>query len=347
MTLIMSYQKQSNLVMLGDLLVSNTDYPQKTPLSVPARFDDRFPVSNLDLSRLEQKIVILNDHLAAAWAGKFIIARSILNELQNKLIEPYSGEKILSIIDEMGLLDDEKKSVSFIFYAMKINENGLPNQVIVQDYLAGETIFDASDHKVKYAGSGTFHFFETISFDIKGETGSMNEFERCVATFLSRSALAFFNEVVSDDAHNFNYGGGFELLAPNPIEQRFEKLPFASAFWQVDGKDGLKLIGPILTNQYTENKELIISRIHYKKNEPILTRFVVPHMFGVADNDLRMPTPDFDPFWVIHYILGEEKDNIRLILKKGKEKNICFSMDENGMFSVKHTGEFVAEALDW
>lgn len=112
MTLIMSYQKQNIFVMLGDLLVSNLSPTQHVPLSVPARFNDLFPVSNLNLSCLVQKIVILNDHLAAAWAGNAIVALSILKELKNELPEPYSGDDILSKIDEMDLTDEEKNQLA-------------------------------------------------------------------------------------------------------------------------------------------------------------------------------------------------------------------------------------------
>ena len=331
--------------MLGDLLISTPGKQQQGPLSVPTRFDARFPVSNLELSGLRQKIVVLRDTLAAAWAGSHIVARSILTEVQNELNEPYSGEKILSIIDKINLSVNEKNSVSFIFYAMQRSDSSASPQIIVQDYLVGETVFGA-EHKVKYYGSGTFHFFDSIGFDIKGTSGSINEFEMSVATFLTRAAIAFYREIVSEDNHNYYYGGGFELLVPNPIEQRFEKLPFASAFWLADGKDGLKLIGPIFTNQYIDNKDLVISRINYKGDEAVLTRFVIPHMFS-AEKNRAIPDPDFDPFFVLHYIIDTRDDNIRLILKKGKDKNIQFSIDENNKFSVRDKGEFVAEALDW
>lgn len=342
----MSYQRRSNFVMLGDLLISTPGKQQRAPLSVPTRFDARFPISNLELSGLQQKIVVLRDTLVAAWAGSHVVARSILSEIQNKLSEPYSGEKILSIIDKMNLSENEKNSVSFIFYAMNRSDSNAPTQIIVQDYLVGETIF-GTEHKVKYSGSGRFHFFDTISFEFKRTSGSINEFEMSVATFLTRAAIAFYNEIVSDVNHNYYYGGGFELLVPNPTKQRFEKLPFASAFWLADGKDGLKLIGPIFTNQYIENKELVISRIHYEKDEPVLTRFVVPHMFSAGEKKRTMPTPDFDPFFVVHYIIDTRDEGVRLVLKKGKDKNIRFSMDESNTFSVSHTGEFVAEVLDW
>ena len=348
MTLIMSYQKQNIRVMLGDLLVSMPSIPRQSPLSVPARPYDRFPVSNLNLSHLAQKIVILNNHLAAAWAGNALIARSILNTLRNELHEPYSGEEILSTIDGMALSDSEKNSVSFIFYALQITENDLPNLFIVQDYLVGETIFDTPDHKVKYAGSGTFHFFDTIGWKNKGHTGSMNEVEICVATVLTRAAIAFYSKIVSEDNHNYLYGGGFELLTLNPTTgQSFEKLSFASAFWQAHGKDRLQLIGPIFVNQYKDNNDLVLSRIHFKKNEAILNRFIIRHMFTADGDDYELPIPDFDPFFVVHYIVSSDKKEVGIILKKGSDKNVRMSLDKNGEFSIDFTDDvFESEALN-
>ncbi|NQV54805.1 MAG: hypothetical protein HQ503_03015 [Rhodospirillales bacterium] len=332
-------------MMLGDLLLSTPGRENSGPIPLPSRFHSKFPLKNLELSGLEQKICILSDTLAAAWAGNQTVARAILGEVRKSLNQPYSGDGILSIIEQMDINEKEKESVSFIFFAMQPRAENGETQIIIQDYLTGETTF-GPNHKVKYAGSGTFHFFETLEFDIIGTIGDVNEFETTITTFLSRAAIAFYEELVSDTNHNFYYGGGFEILAPNPIKHRLEKIPFASAFWQADGRDSLRLIGPIFTNQYTVRGDLIISRIHYEEDKPKLSQFVVPSLIsGNKDTNQDLPTPDFDPFIVVHYIVEKNSDVIRLAVKKGAEKNIIFTIDKDGIFTVSDTGEFIAEVL--
>lgn len=356
----MSYQRHTNFVMLGDLLISTPGKKSQGPLTTPSRFTARFPVSNLELSRLEQKIIVLRDTLAVAWAGDRIVARNVLDQIQNEIIEPYTAEEILSKINEMDLLEKEKHSVSFIFYAINQDDSDAPIQFMETGYLVNQTVF-GENHRIVYAGSGSSHFLDLISHDFERHDnigGSISELQFIISAILSRAAFAFYREMVSNENHKYYYGGGFELLVPIPVanKKRFAKISCASAFWRLDGKDPngrdkLTLVGPILTNQYTKNNELVISRLHFEADGPVLHRFMVPGMFGVAADDSLMPHPDFDPFFVIHYVLGlgPKRDTMSVLVEHGigNDKSMQFSLDKNGIFSFTSKEDFVTKALGY
>jgi hypothetical protein len=77
-TIILSYQSGQALVMAGDLMVSSPT-PLTNPIELPTRF--KTPVTNYHLSGLEQKTIVVNPHLAVAWAGHRLAARTIVREL--------------------------------------------------------------------------------------------------------------------------------------------------------------------------------------------------------------------------------------------------------------------------
>jgi len=92
MTIILSYQSGSALVMAGDLMISSTT-PLATPTELPTRF--KTLVMNSHLVGLEQKTIVVNPHLAVAWAGNRLAARAIVLELAKLPKEQYSGPEVL------------------------------------------------------------------------------------------------------------------------------------------------------------------------------------------------------------------------------------------------------------
>ena len=114
MTLILSYQRGSSLVMLGDMLIS-TKSERTTAIDIPTRFSPNLPVTNLQLYCLLQKVFCVNRELAVAWAGDCLVARVIIQELARKLPRPTSGAQIIEFIKSISLSERELNSVAFIF----------------------------------------------------------------------------------------------------------------------------------------------------------------------------------------------------------------------------------------
>ena len=191
MTIICSFQYEGGALLVGDLMVSG-NREQLSPLDIPTRFSKAQPDVNLYFSQLSQKIVIINSGLAVAWAGQKIVAKYLIQRIANEVTAPYTPEKLLSLIYGSGLLAEELSSVSFIFFGLLDAET---NAVFIQDYLTGETILDDKT-KFKYAGSGTYHFLDSIEFNMKGVADDLDVFEKSFGAIISRLAIALYDEVI-------------------------------------------------------------------------------------------------------------------------------------------------------
>lgn len=319
MTIIASYHRKDVMLMIGDLMVSSGE-ERDSPIDIPTRFSEFQPTANLFFSGISQKILIINDHLAVAWAGRKIVAKALIQRIADEIATPYSPEQILALISSAGLLDEELNSVSFIFFVQFID--GHDDKLFIQDYLTGETIL-GDNEKVKYAGSGTYHFFDCIGFEFKGGSGEVNDYEKAVLTFIGRLAIALYEEIVSDITHNFFYGGGFELLLLNPIEKRFYKAPMTFAFWKRDAND-IKLLGPVLALNYDNSGFLFLHRISQSaKGGWTLKTYPVGNLLN--ESVMRVsapPAPDFNTLLSVHYIVSTDSDKVRMLLKKGNNTNI-------------------------
>lgn len=345
MTLIMSYQNGNHLLMVGDLLVSRPGSSNGQSISLPARFYPRFPVSNSDLSHLEQKIVLVNDQLSIAWSGNRIVAKSMISEIAKKAPRPYGGEDFLNIIENMDISESERKSVGMIIFGMNYDSKSVKANMFVQDYLVGETLFDRKDHKVKYSGSGTFHFLSSIAFDFRKHVGEISSYESDVVTFLSRMAIAFYQEIISNDNHDYYYGGGFEILGFGSDKPGFAKIPYASVFWKILDKGEPKLIGPIFSNQYVGTK-LVINRIIFQRGEATIHRFVVANFLDSNPVLYDLPLPEFDPHFVIHYLIKDSGECF-LIIKKGKHKLGRMTFDKTNHFTMENHSKLEAEIIEF
>lgn len=342
MTIIVSYQRKGFVLMGGDLMISS-DRERTNPIDLPTRFSKLQPDPNLFLLRLSQKVVIIDDHLAVAWAGRKNIAGYLVGRIASGMSQPYSAEKILALIDGSGLLEEDLESVSFIFFGLIRDDQD--DKMFVQDYRTGETI--VGDHeKIKYAGSGISHFLKSIAFNMKGSTGQVNTYEEFVGTFITRLAIALYQEIVSDVTHKLFYGGGFELLLLNPIEKRFVKVPMTFVFWEY-GSRGVELTGPILTLNYDANGYLFLHRIVRTEQDKWTRKsYAVGNILSERNSDVPpSPPPDFNTFFSVHYLISTERnDKVNLLIKKGEQKNIEIRYSpESGMIDIQWTSEFIEE----
>lgn len=346
MTIIASYQKNNVILMIGDLLVSGKN-EQDSPLDIPTRFSELQPSTNLLFTQLSQKVVIINDHLAVAWAGSMVVAKYLIQRIATELPKPYSGNHILDLIYSSELLEEELKSVSFIFFGL--TDDSLPNTInfFVQDYLTGETILDDNE-KFKYAGSGTYHFFDSIGFNFTKAIGAINEFEMAVSSIVGRLSIALYEEVMSDITHNYYYGGGFELLYFDRNDMRFTKLPMTFVFWQYDSQS-VSLSGPIISQEYDADGFLFLNRVsRNEKGEWGLKRYAVSSIINEGRHEPLFPTPpNLYTQITVHYFTPLESDSdVKMMIKKedGVKRSISikYISDENTII-VELSPEFMEE----
>jgi hypothetical protein len=320
MTLIMSYQGKNALVLLGDLMLSQ-DNERAEAIEWPTRYDAGFALESRNVSGLYQKILNIKPKLAAGWAGNWLIARHILLEISKGLAEPYTGERILRRIYSLGLSERELREVAFIFWSM----TEWPN-IQVQDFNCGETV-NPSDptEKFKYAGSGTYHFFDTIGFNLK-QGAEHSEWSNAIGTVLGRAAMAFHSELVSNEPHWYRYGGGFEAMVPSVCG--FQKVPLAFVFWTFDGKE-IALVGPLFSQSYNESGGLALRRFMpvVPTNGQWMQRiFPVRSFFAESEIDCD-PSAQIDAQWSIHYIIDKRRPNAIQFLQRTGPNNTAVSWD--------------------
>ncbi len=305
MTLIASYQRRNEIVMIGDLLLtSNVDLTSSK--EIPTRFDGWNTPESRYITNLTQKIVHISDRICVAWAGSYLVARHILQCIALVSDSFKTGDDILDFIRRMSISSHEKESVSFIFYI--IDADGDNYRLTVQDYMTSQTEFGI-DHKIKYAGSGAFHFLETVSFNLVGTYGRMSSYQETVVTWLSRAAIVFLEEVLSETPHYYRYGGGFEILMPWVPTGKFRKIPYSTFFWR-DTDNGIKPILLFYSMQYNAKNDLVINRFSYSENKMIeIKRFYVRSVMCEGT------TEEFDNVSIendthVHYIIPKNDGDL-------------------------------------
>lgn len=345
MTVIVSYQTTEFVFLIGDLLISGVDRIDQ--ILLPTRFVSVQPEAPPHLVGLCQKVVCVNDNLAIAWAGSKIVAQHLIARIANELCPPYSSEQILNLIYSSGLSENELSSVSFIFYGAHRDEKSGHIHQFVQDYLTGETIINDSS-KIKYAGSGQYHFLECMDFKVVGTQGVITDFEQSLAWLIARMAMAIFHEIISDTNHYFSYGGGFEVACLNP-SAKIAKVPITFIFWTIRG-DGIELAGPILAFNYPTGRQLFISRLHREEGSGDwkLSQFIVNDILGQSSIGLSSFLPDFDTFFTVHYFVPQSAEGaVKLLVKKGYNKNIRITASPVGeKFEVEISEAFMGEIWD-
>lgn len=340
MTIIASFQHKGYWLLVGDLLLSGIE--GVAPIQLPTRFHEDQPATPLHLVGLCQKVVCIDDSLAVAWSGHKLVAQHLIRRISRELSPPYSSEQILRLIYDSGLAKHELDSVSFIFFGAHYNSQTDQIHQFIQDYLTGETILD-EDTKVKYAGSGQYHFLECLDFKIWGSEGSVTEFESWLAGLIARIGYALISEIGSEDTHNYSYGGGFEIVCLDPYK-RIAKVPLTFVCWKLSDK-GPELIGPILAFNYPNRNLLLISRLTRSNDsrEWQLSQFTVADLLESTQTVVPATVFNLDTYFVLHYFIQESSDTpLRVMLEKGDPKSVrIYVSPTSGLVEVEYSDEFL------
>ncbi len=266
-----------------------------------------------------------------------------MKHIRENIKRPYSAPQILQLIQDSGLLESELQSVSFIF----LGHDTETETIFVQDYLTGQTCI-GPNHKFKYAGSGTFHFFDSIAYELRGMRGEINEAETAIGILLSRISVALYEEVISDISHNYFYGGGFEILGFNPNLSRFEKIPLSFVFWSITD-NGIDLCGPILSQSYSGTDVLTIQRLSrdssgdWRLKPYVISSFLDSEDFTIPE----LPEDILNTPFTVHFLVpAAQTTSISLMIKKGQDTGFSINLDrDQNVFNVKFTKAFAEEAL--
>jgi hypothetical protein len=220
MTVIASFSIQGFPVLVGDLLLSGDEDLNKT-IQIPTlgEITKVFPKgSGYVPCGLKQKIAIVNDNIALAWAGTRLSAQIIISDLIKKarkkkywtlddlsyFFSNYNkehGEKVCIV----GFSNDGKGIFSFGYGINCIN------------YESGHYGL------VRLAGTGAADFKNYLdSFDIPPQLNTANPLEKAVGKTLVISTYMKGLESVSGNNLLQYYGGGFEILSY--VRKKFKKI---------------------------------------------------------------------------------------------------------------------------
>lgn len=336
MTLIMAYHGHGLLAMLGDLMISQTSPVSVLP-ELPTRYDKTFPVDNAYLSGLQQKVFSINRNIAVGWAGNALVARHIIRRIRDEFTPPYTGIRVLDFIASLGLSDKLLADVSFIF-CMFVEEVGDFSNMQVQDYFTKE-VRNPSDNSeyFKFAGSGDYHFFETIGFNVKPGNAEATPYLTTISGIIGRGAIAFYHELISDDVHNFYYGGSFEVLFPDL--DGFVKFATTTTVWSYDDA-GVRLIGPIYMQEYNASGALGLRRFVLQPDGEWEQKLFVVRNFVDDSNSSFSGDNCPQTIWGVHYFIQKNPPHeMQMLQLTGSDPGFRTWL-ENGKLRMEWTAEF-------
>jgi len=318
MTYIMSRRLGLRQFWLGDLMVSQ-EGRTRPEISLPGRFDPRLPAVPQELAELRQKLVVFNPRVVAAWAGRMVVASTVMSAIAEIADGFPSAEQIQAQIAGIGLSQDELDKVSLMFWSIsEIGPGVRRNETHYLQVHAANIPNPSPDNLLIYSGSGAFHFLDIVTDDrhelerplLSGADQPLDEGEWRLIDALSghimRAAQVLHDEMVDEVVHAFRYGGGFELIWET--ERGLEKLPMSQVFWR-ETKDTIELVGPIITQQYSPGGTLFIRRFHLQGEEWVQEVFPVhpPQGGRVEQCDTEA---DVFTTSTVHFFMGESTTKI-------------------------------------
>ena len=244
MTLIAAVGLDTYPVVFGDLLIPGPEQPGSVP-DIPSvgEVTNAFPAgSDGSAPGLDQKVVLLGDNCAIAWAGAAVLTRTVISEL--RAMASKAPLSIATINTYLSQLDPTvKDQVSFVGWVRD-------GEVFHQFWYRADIAESAMFGRISAGGSGATDFV-TLASQISG--GSWNVpglaltgLERAISSMLSATSLLLRAELSSQSKLLQYFGGGYEIATF--ISDRFAKVgDIAFVFWIANLTDGqVALSGPWL-----------------------------------------------------------------------------------------------------
>lgn len=220
MTIIASFSIQEYPILFGDLLLSG-DEDLNTTMQTPSfgEISKIFPKgSGYVPCGLNQKITVVNEHLAVAWSGTRLYAQVIINELihEARKKEFWTLEDLSSFFSNYDEEHGDKVSI------VGFSNDG---KCIFSFGYGSKCMKYKSDQYglVRLAGSGAPDLKNYLEhLDIPYPSGVVNPLERAVSKTLAITTYMKGIETISGKNLLQYYGGGFEILSY--VRKKFKKI---------------------------------------------------------------------------------------------------------------------------
>jgi hypothetical protein len=285
MTLIAGFKLGNCAILLGDALLTGPTPAEgpsvkKKPLNLPAHYwHDPFNPpeveegSGWEIKALVQKLIIINEHCAIAWAGQEIAARALIKDLQIiassrniaitdleatvKAVAPVNSQgdseiTIIAILLEFGepiIWSNEKANVSSTFLG-EVSIGGCATQSLI-DLLH---TFDSANTIVPH--NGEIELFAT-SVALHLTTAFLSDEFHTQRTF--SSLIAFF-------------GGIYEIVVySNGKVRKLEEVTYIFLEAHVREDNQIKISTPsLILKQQSKDSSLLIRSLLIRRNDESL-----------------------------------------------------------------------------
>lgn len=257
MTLIAGFYDGHCPILMGDLLVSDTDESDKEFVFPTVGKVTKSHLSNgqYSPSQLNQKVSLLSPKLAICWANKKVYAKCFIEKIvknnihntpsQDRLIEIYNdigGQGNLSVI---GLYRDGTEMRIFDFESWPVDP---PNPEF---------------QYFKVAGSGYGALLDLIpSINMEVTSGKPNKLEGGISNSIILITSLLSNEVIDPSSLQQLFGVGYEIVHPLGSDlSKFQGLTYV--FWSVveEKKGSWSMVPfPFLSFNYSYQDDILIIR---------------------------------------------------------------------------------------
>jgi hypothetical protein len=229
-------------LLVGDVLLTGGRKPSPQSLPtiglVPTALADDFGIS---ISGVRQKVNVLHDHLALAWAGNFITAHALATRLRQSVeSDGPSTERLVRIVQDNGA---DLACILLILEGQQTH------------YLWHNTqSIDLTQFKhIRFAGSGSDYFVRTVSkLDTSHPISEAPSTFHPIGTALTIASQCIGREMFTLNSLLESWGGAIEICFP--VDGKLHKLnnvAFLQVIYDSDGsQEGFGFVPRILLNQY-------------------------------------------------------------------------------------------------
>jgi hypothetical protein len=229
--------------------------------------------------------------------------------------------------------------VAFLFW---LHPNQDLKQMQVQDWMVKEELLGSPQHKMKFIGSGDFHFFETIGFTMQPSAGEATHYDKAIGAIVGRATIAFTQELNDDVPHYYRYCGGFEIITLS--ETGFRKMPMSVAVWAYD-QGSIQLIGPVYSQTYNERGVLGFRRFVRTAGVWSQTIFSIGNFLEDAIGAKFDPAAEIETGLSVHYLINRDKLNEVQFMMGRREGSLDMHL-EHGQIVTRFSDHFMKDAAN-
>jgi hypothetical protein len=257
MTLIAGFFKDACPILMGDLLISDTDKMDKEFVFPTVGRVSKSDLSNGEYSpsKLSQKVILVSPKLAISWAGTKVNAISFIEKIiEANLHNNPSYESLLNVYNDI----DDQSNISII----GLYRDG--KEMRIFDFNSWPV--DPPNPEFKYfkaAGSGygtLLDLVPTVSMDVT--SGKPNKLERGISNSLLLITSLLSKEIIDPSSLQELFGVGYEIVHPIGSDlSKFENITYV--FWTVEEekKGSWRMVPfPFLAFNYSYQGDILIIR---------------------------------------------------------------------------------------